>query len=129
LVNEREATLSSAWDIMRDDYSRLAARALPRLLQFLPDTPHTARAGRAVDLLRGWDYRHVPSAAAAPLFQEWWRRFHESIWLDELRGDTTAYMMPSRSMTLSLLLSDSLAAPFDDVRTPERETAGRLARL
>src|SRR5690606_36475223 len=47
----------------------------------------------------------------------------------ELRGDTTAYMPPSRSMTLSLLLSDSLAAPFDDVKTPQRETAGDVARL
>ncbi len=167
LVNEREATLSSAWDVMRDDYSRLAARAVPRLLRFLPeardtleeghapgatvdpgvpspdstvaeagtaamppsDTARDARTRRAIDLLRAWDYRHAPSATAPSLFAEWWKRFHDLTWRDELRGDTTTYIMPSRSMTLSLLLSDSLAAPFDDVRTPDRESAGDLARL
>lgn len=36
LVSDGEATLSSAWEIMRDDYSRLAARALPLLLRHLP---------------------------------------------------------------------------------------------
>lgn len=169
LVNEREATLSSAWEVMRDDYSRLAARAVPRLLQFLPEARDTgdvtvahaaagdsgeavresaamasgpappavppsprgfdaARARRAIDLLRAWDYRHAPSATAPPLFVEWWKRFHYLTWRDELRGDTATYMMPSRSVTLSLLLTDSLAAPFDDVTTPQRETAGDIAR-
>jgi len=194
LVNEREATLSSAWDVMRDDYSRLAARALPRLLGFLPeardpledaaavpaaawpraraaggggeaggaggedlagdaadperatpeepppDPARVARIRRAIDLLRAWDYRHDPAATAPPLFAEWWARFHERTWQDELRGvrdpdeargergRAVAPLMPSRSMTLALLLADSLAAPFDDVGTPARETAGTLAR-
>lgn len=155
LVNEREATLSSAWNLMRDDFSRLAARALPRLLSFLPDpaeedtvaavdsagegeadaashaeadTAAIARARRAAELLRGWDYRHGPAATAPPLFFEWWRHFHAMTWYDELRGDTVLYRMPERSMTLSLLLSDTLAAPFDDVRTPARESAGDMAR-
>lgn len=164
LVNEREATLSSAWDLMRDDFSRLAARALPRLLSFLPetaeddgaaapvnatassdarestavpahaeepsaaDTAATARARRAADLLRGWDYRHAPAATAPPLFSAWWGHFHDLTWRDELRGDTVRYERPSRSMTLALLLSDTLAAPFDDVRTSARESAGDIAR-
>jgi penicillin amidase len=48
--------------------------------------------------------------------------------MDELRGDTLKFPMPAQSITLALLGSDSLSAAFDNVTTPQRESAGDMAR-
>lgn len=143
LFNEREATLSSSWDILRDNYSRHAARALPLLLRHLPAAGDGARdtvaadssrrddpRRAAADVLRAWDYRYGASDAAPVLFDLWWGAFHRGVWDDDLGGDTAglAYPRPSRPVTLDLLAADTLADVFDDARTPGVETAGDIAR-
>lgn len=139
LVNDAEATLPSAWGILRDDYSRLAARALPLLLRHLPPAPAVASAAdslprdtteeaRAAALLRAWDYRYGAAAAAPVYFDLWWKLFYRATWLDDFDGDTTSFAWPSRPVTLDLLADDSASIYFDDKATPRRETAGDLAR-
>jgi penicillin amidase len=142
LVNERAATVSSAWDMLRDDYSRLASRALPLLLRHLPrpmdplardsaefhgTTADSARAA-AAERLRAWDYRYSAAASAPVLFDLWWREFYRMVWEDDLRGDSVSYLRPSRAVTVALLATDTLAEAFDDVRTQTVESAGDLAR-
>jgi penicillin amidase len=161
LFSAQDATLSSAWDILLDNYSRLAARALPLLLRQLPPAASTvhvagdtagegvpplspasadsARAAaarhiavqKAADLLRAWDYRYGAAATAPVLFDLWWKEFYRMTWADEFPGDSTAaagYPWPSRAVTVALLLQDTLAEAFDDVRTARVESAGDLAR-
>lgn len=137
LFPARDVTLSDAFGFMLDSRSRHAGRALRLLLRHVPDpearaTPDTvaldsARA-HALELLRGWDYRYAANASAPVLFESWWAAFYRATWDDDLRGDTIAFPRPSRAVTLSLLASDSLHPVFDDIRTPERESAGDLAR-
>ncbi len=135
LVNEQDATLSSAWNILLDDYSRLAARALPLLLRHLPahdstatDTARAATNQHSADLLRAWDYRYAAGAQAPVLFDLWWAEFYRMVWIDDLRGDFDAYVRPSRAVTLALLAGDTLDEAFDDIRTQTVESAGDLAR-
>jgi penicillin amidase len=146
LFNEHDATLSSAWDIMLDDYSRLAARALPLLLRHLPapsasgegaDSAGPAAltaADSALEGLRAWDYRYAARAAAPVLFDLWWREFYRLTWEDDLRRgsggaeEPEAYIRPSRAVTVALLAADTLSDAFDDVRTQTVESAGDLAR-
>jgi penicillin amidase len=135
LVNEDAATLSSAWDILLDNYSRLAARALPLLLRHLPphdstatDSARIANNQDAADLLRAWDYRYGAALQAPVLFDLWWTEFYRLVWLDDLNGDFETYLRPSRAVTLVLLAQDTLAEAFDDVGTQTVETAGDLAR-
>ncbi len=134
LFNEREATLATAWEVMLDDYSRHAARALPRLLRLLPahaadtaDGP-LGPADSAALLLRAWDYRYAAEAAAPALFEAWWREFYRRTWEDDFGGDSAGLPWPSRAVTVALLVGDTLDAAFDDRRTPERESAGDIAR-
>jgi penicillin amidase len=54
--------------------------------------------------------------------------FYRATWSDEFKGDTISYTWPSRPVTLALLAEDTTSSWFDDKNTPERETAGDLAR-
>jgi penicillin amidase len=134
LVNEaaeNSASLFSAWDILRDDYSRFAAQALPLLLARLPDStvnPRDAGAARAEAALRAWDYRYKAEAVAPVFFDLWWKEFYRAVWTDEFQGDTVNAVWPSVPVTVDLLARDTASAFFDDRGTTARESAGDLAR-
>src|SRR5690606_30290770 len=68
LFNEEEATLSSSWDIMRDSYSRHAARALPLLLRHLslPDSADAAVVAAAAEAPDDSSALSAPEATVAP---------------------------------------------------------------
>lgn len=132
-VHENSLSLLSAWDILRDDYSRFAAQALPLLLARLPDsadsTDQASRAeARAEESLRAWDYRYKAAAIAPVFFDLWWKEFHRAVWADDFRNDSVNFAWPSAAVTVELLRKDTASEFFDVAGTPARETAGDIAR-
>ncbi|MCD6024922.1 MAG: penicillin acylase family protein [Fibrobacteria bacterium] len=135
-VHENSLSLLSAWDILRDDYSRFAAQALPLLLARLPDP--TGRTGedsasksdafRAEESLRAWDFRYKAAAVAPVFFDLWWKEFHRAVWADDFQNDSVNFTWPSAAVTVDLLRRDTASSFFDVAGTPARESAGDIAR-
>lgn len=145
LEPEYAATPEWAREVMFDAHSTHAARALPLLLGHLPRPADTTEpspprkerdggggmSGEAERLLRAWDFRYRADAAAPVYFDLWWHEFYRRAWEGAFGGDTTAYVWPTRPVTLDLLAGDSAEAWSGRVReafAAAVDSAGRPAR-
>ena len=85
----------------------------------------------ALDYLRNWDFRFAAGDVATTIFNEFYVKLLENIYLDEmgdsLLGSFTEFGAIPNRVTSGLMASDS-SLWFDDVRTPGRESRNDIIR-
>jgi penicillin G amidase len=84
--------------LQTDDLSIPARRIMARIA----DLRAEGDAGRALDLLRGWDHRLARGSAAAALFEVWWTKHLKPALLDRVTTDPVArkLLIPGDTATL-----------------------------
>ncbi len=119
-------TKATTEDIRRllNDYDNVTARAVgPALINFTNEQQLDEDAKRYLDLVKTWDFRADPGSKAQTVYQAWMDSLKVVVWMDELSQATPSAPMPEEQVLIELLLKDSISVFYDDVNTPERETA------
>lgn len=109
---------------MQSDMLAVHARdLLPIMLQV---KPLDARSQKAMELLRGWDYRVPGDSAPATIFEAWYTQFADRLFSDEL-GETLWRSYSDNLYMVGMAVSKALQEQTrwcDDVRTVPTETCG-----
>lgn len=66
--------------MQRDDYSLLAEKAVPMMLNYLEKASPSASQKEAIQLLSHWDFRMEAETKAPSLFHLWWTLLKDTIW-------------------------------------------------
>jgi penicillin amidase len=116
--------------IQADTYSLHAKQLVPILLERVHAID--AQDGRAVEILKQWNFDARGDSAASAIFQAWYYELPIAIVGDELGTQMTAdYLGLDRSSYRSRFVMKTLASndsPWcDDVRTPKQETCDYVA--
>jgi len=141
LAEAKDLTVESMAAIQNDVHDKCAERFLPALLAAVdrhpPDDP-TAR--RALEVLKGWNYRAEVTSPAPILWLRWLDAYRSAVWDDEwaargirrISGSWGYSGTNRREPMLEVLEQMTREKPdsiwFDDKSTPERETLDDVAQ-
>ena len=130
-INEilREKSKFSPEDMvaMQGDTLAVSARmVLPTLLKNLNITRLSEVEKRALENLRGWDYRFTEDSAAAALYYTWYANVESHIWGGRF-PDPKKYMRPTTWRTIELITNEPNSKWFDDPSTEKKENLGDVA--
>ncbi|MES2704866.1 MAG: penicillin acylase family protein [Bacteroidota bacterium] len=105
LGNLQKATVQDMFALQNDNYSLLAAQALPIMLTNLP-SKLTPAEQKYVNLLRSWDHLLEPGSEAATVFQVWWAVLYNELWKGVLVS-VPDHIWPLQERSMQLM-SDSV---------------------
>ncbi len=107
-----------------NDYDNVTARAVrPALIKFTSGHLLTEDAKRYLDLVKKWDLQADPGSQGQTVYQVWVDSLKAAVWNDELSQVSPKAPMPDEQVLIELLLKDSVSVFYDNIDTPERETA------
>jgi penicillin amidase len=126
-INDRLAAMNHATvDSMRlmqtDDYSIKAQDALPAMLKYIDTSKLSKSQLKAFEMVKHWDKHFAANAIGASIFDEWWRRFYNSIWDNKFDIKGKYLKGPADDRTINLLLDEPGSKWFDNPQTPQKET-------
>lgn len=129
-INERlggmeRVTVDDMRLLQLDNFSYLAALALPVMLENLRLDELSAREKEMAHSLARWDYQNLGRDVAPSIFHHWWDRLYETIW-KELRGAAHPVRIPSAERTLQMIVEEPESVWYDDADTPRVETLSEL---
>ncbi|MFQ5794741.1 MAG: penicillin acylase family protein, partial [Candidatus Bipolaricaulia bacterium] len=107
--------------IQADTYSIQAERLVPHLLTIELETELETKA---LERLRGWDFRYKLDSVGASIFEMTYLKLVENTFADELGEELFGDYLGRSSfhaLTLERLIEDRESRWFDDVSTPEVE--------
>jgi penicillin G amidase len=128
LEKMQNATIDTMISMQLDNYSQLAADALPKMLKLLDTTSLNPAAIAARATLQKWDYRYEKENDAPTLFDLWFDVTYSMTW-DEMAAfekDQQPILYPEYWRFISLLEKDAKNTFFDITSTPEKETAKEI---
>ncbi len=107
-----------------NDYDNVTARSIrPALIRFTSENLLDEDAKRYLDLVKKWDLQADPGSQAQTVYQVWMDSLRAVVWNDELLQVTPKAPMPDEQVLVELLLRDSTSVFYDNINTPEKETA------
>lgn len=116
LSKVNKATLQDMFVMQNDNYSILASKTLPIMLQYCAD-----KNSKYLDTLRKWDYILTATGEAATIYQLWWRNLYSDIWKDEF-SLVPDYVIPLQERTMQFMQTDTALKYYDNRRTKKIET-------
>jgi penicillin G amidase len=127
LAKSDSFTVEDMMKMQNDNSSLFAEEALPNLLKNLDETGLTAPEQALLADLKGWNLHYEADMTAPVLLEEWYTAFYEGTW-DEIlsRPDAKRILKPSTVRTVFLLRDDPNNKFFDNIATPEKETAKQI---
>jgi penicillin amidase len=126
-LNERlreldNITVQDMMDLQTDNFSRLAADALPLFLEHLDTTQLTPLQMGLSKILLEWDYHFDAGQVAPVLFEKWWDQFYRTTWDEHYAiRDTLPILMPEAWRTIAMLETEELNVFWDHKNTTEVE--------
>jgi penicillin G amidase len=129
LKDLKKATAEDMQALQNDNYSMLAAEALPVMLEKLALKGNAPEKHKKIHKsLSEWNYMADEEMLAPTLFYEWWKHLEILTW-DEFDRDDATLELPNAYILSRLIKSDTGFALFDIKDTPAKETAADLIRL
>jgi penicillin G amidase len=133
-INQRlstmeNATIDSMKSMQLDNYSQLAADALPEMLKLLDTTTLNPVALLVLSTLKKWDYRYEKESDASTLFDLWFDATYKSTWdeMENLQKDKQKMLFPEYWRFIYLLEKDPKNIFFDNTNTADKtETAKEI---
>lgn len=125
LANGGKISAADFAAIQADGYSFPAETFVPLLLEMSSDD---RQVQEALDRLRGWNYEQTVDSVPAALFEIFFTRLHYNILQDEV-GEENVDAIIGRDMLMYELAANLDDPLWDNVNTPERETAVAILRL
>jgi penicillin amidase len=129
LTAMKNATPDSMKTIQLDNFSQLAADALPAMLRLLDRSRLDAEGQNMAEELSKWNFRYDATATAPPLYQIWFDSCYAKTW-DEMMPtspeEENEVLMPESWRFIELLEKDTASKFFDRRATPQRETARHI---
>ncbi|MEO3408384.1 penicillin acylase family protein [Mucilaginibacter sp. CAU 1740] len=126
LAAMNKATIDSMRILQTDTYSIRARDILPAMLKFIDPTKLDATQLSAYHQINMWNKDVAANSIGASIFGFWWSATYNMIWSDEFADKNLQTNYPSADRTEQLILKEAGSKWFDDVRTPEKETAGDI---
>ncbi|MCH7674004.1 penicillin acylase family protein [candidate division KSB1 bacterium] len=132
-INQR---LTEMKKITPDDFRKLqldtknlfAESVVPALLNILDESSLSPEEVRMFRKLSSWDFFNDADKIAPTIFKNWWGKLYDAIWDDEFGGEGRYFRFPSRARTVQMIVEESLAKWFDNIKTSEVETLPDLVR-
>ena len=127
LDQNKEMDIEGMKAIQLDNYSLIAAEALPILLGDIDKQTLSDRERNIYELLESWDFMYDADLVAPTVFQKWWDTLYVSIWEDEFLREGLDTQWPETYRTIELLRDYPFFSFFDDVNTAKIENRRMLA--
>ncbi len=126
----QQITIADMKLLQNSTYSQKAADALPLLLGYLDASVLESDQARSYQkMLANWDYHFEREWLEPVLFTVWFQAFYDLTW-DEIaakaNGENVQY--PRSWRMIALMRDDPAHSFFDELTTPEKETARDIAR-
>jgi penicillin amidase len=130
-INDRlaamtKATVNDMQILQTDTYSIFAQDALPLLLKYVDASKLNDEQLNALKAVEAWDKNFSATSIGATIFDNWWTRFYNMTWNDDMVSDSTNFNLPNRDRTLKLLLKQPNSRWFDNQRTPAVESGAEI---
>ena len=111
-----------------DTKNLFAESVVPALLNILDESSLSPEEVRMFRKLSSWDFFNDADKIAPTIFKNWWRKLYDAIWDDEFGGEGRYFRFPSRARTVQMIVEESLAKWFDNIKTSGVETLPDLVR-
>ncbi|MDZ7880917.1 MAG: penicillin acylase family protein [Saprospiraceae bacterium] len=120
-------TVEDMMKMQNDNSSLMAEEALPNMIKHLDVASLSAPEQALLADLQGWNKQYDADLTAPVVFEEWYNAFFEETW-DEILSNPNAkrIMKPSTVRTVFLLRDEPNNKFFDNISTPEKETAKEI---
>ncbi|MFO7680196.1 MAG: penicillin acylase family protein [Chloroflexota bacterium] len=119
LANGGKISAADIAEIQFDSQSLPAAAWVPLLTDLASDDPQVQAA---LEQLRGWDLQERTDSVPAALFELFYLHLFNNVLADEIGADNVD-AIAGRDIFMYTLAADPEAAWWDNINTPERETA------
>lgn len=126
LRQEKVMDIEEMKAIQLDNYSVIAAEALPILLGDIDKQTLSDRERNIYERLESWNYMYDAELIAPTVFQKWWDTLYVSIWQDEFIREGLDTQWPEVNRTIELLKAYPYFSFFDDVNTAKIENRRML---
>jgi penicillin amidase len=104
-----------------DDYSSLAADAVPLFMKYIQTANLSAKEMEMLDEVRNWDFHYKADSKAATIYQSWIEHLDSAIWKDEFAKVEKPVEMPDEQTMIEILLRDSSFRFVDNINTTQKE--------
>ncbi len=125
-----ESTNVTPADMMKlqnDNYNLKAAESLPMFLSHLDTTALNNSEKEAYTILKSWDLYNNIDSQGASYYEAWWDALMPLIW-DEMDSAHVEMRDPTTFNTIWLIKNKPDFSFFDQIATPEKETAKEIVR-
>jgi penicillin G amidase len=128
LSQMQNATIDTMKSMQLDNYSQLAADALPIMLKLMDTTTLNPAAKLAIANLKKWDYRYEKASDAPTLFDFWFNMIYTLTWdeMEAFEKGGQKMLFPEYWRFIYLLENDAKNDFFDLAHTPQKETAKEI---
>ena len=123
-----DITIDDMKDLQNDTYSLKAEEVLPILITLIEDSNKENKESNILQSLKDWKYSYDKDSPAPIYFEVWYRDFYKRTW-DEIYtlNEERPMLFPESWRLIELLEQDPENKYFDDISTPEKETAKDIA--
>jgi penicillin amidase len=120
-----DITVEDYKEMLMDNFSYHAFRALPVMLQELDRSILDADQIRWISDLEAWNFRNDGDLVQPSVFKTWWDQLYHAIWNNKYNSE---YPMeyPGRDRTVDLIVESRGSVLLDDIETEKKEDLGDL---
>jgi penicillin amidase len=128
VLNEsKNVTPADMMKLQNDNYNLKAAESLPVFLSHLDTTSLDGPGRKAYSILKSWDLYNNIDSQGASYYEAWWDALIPLIW-DEMDSAHVEMRDPTTFNTIWLIKNKPDFSFFDQIATPEKETAKEIVR-
>jgi penicillin amidase len=124
-----KATVDSMRNLQNDNYSILAENIRLNMISSVNTENLNASQKEAFQIVSKWNNFYNADETGASIFETWRVLLEKNIWDDEFTKPGKPMRYPSRDRMVEMLLNESGARWFDNVRTPQKETKNDIVQL
>lgn len=110
--------------LQTDNYNVFAEMARPILLKYIDETRLDEDQLKYLSKFKNWNLRNDVNEPGPTIFNFWWDEFASAVFEDEFAQTELPLEWPDESTLLEAIIKDSSFKFIDDIRTPQKETAG-----
>jgi penicillin amidase len=127
LTESTKVTPQDMMKLQNDNYNLKAAESLPMFLSHLDSTQLNESEKQAWSILKSWDLYNNIDSEGASYYEAWWDALMPMIW-DEMDSAHVETRYPTTFNTIWLIKNKPDFSFFDQIATPEKETAKDIIR-
>ncbi len=127
LTDSKNVTPKDMMNLQNDNYNLKAAESLPLFLSHLDSSQFNETEKSAYTILKSWDLYNNIESLGASYYEAWWDALMPMIW-DEMDSAHVEMRYPTTFNTIWLIKNKPDLSFFDQLATPEKETAREVLR-